>query len=171
MDKYRVPIGCIHTPHTPTPEEEAHSHAIEWHRVTPAEAIFLRTYYLAKARALSSTFITVSVAILLAEGVASALGVGGIGRTLWVTALLLLVSFVAFEAYVHVWQGLDSTAVCAYVPIYRKYRRRFGHYTVILVDGKKHTYRLEDPNDRYDRVMVVNYRGLSCAIHSEVFPD
>jgi hypothetical protein len=170
MKKHKIPVGTVFSGNKLTLEEQSYKQDVQWHSVTPQEIIFIKTYYLAKNKALTNQFITVSVMILIIE-----LLMAHLKTVIFVTTVILLIAFVVFQMYLKTWQNIDVSAMCAYIPIYQKYhitrKNKDVFYTVIIVDGKKYTYRLDNPKNCCNYVMITNYKGLSCAINSSVFPN
>jgi hypothetical protein len=165
MKEHKIPIGtCVKPPSlTPPPTD-----GIPWHKLTPTEIIFISAYFTAKSKMIANQFIRVAVLVLVVEVLLTFSM--ALKYVLFVTSVVLVISFVIFKTYTTAWSNVDNTAECAYYPICGKFSIKRKNYVAITVDGKTHTYELiGEPHNKY--VMVVNHRGLSCVINSKTLPS
>jgi hypothetical protein len=164
MKEHKIPIGtCV----KPTSLTDATAECIPWHNLTQTEVIFVSTYFTAKGKMIANQFIRVAMVVLVVELLLTFSVVSK--HVLFVTSIVLLISFLVLKIYTATWSNVNTSAQCAYYPICGKFSLKRNNYVSISVDDKIYSYILDgEPHSYY--VMVVNFNGLSCVINSKSLP-
>ncbi|MCC8069723.1 MAG: hypothetical protein LIO71_08245 [Ruminococcus sp.] len=159
------------TTHRLTEEEKAYTYNIQWHNITPNELIFIKAYYKEKCKLYLMAFGFIILISIIFPLIYGKFNVVIIFLTIYITILTIL------ETYILLWYGIDTSAECTYAPIFNIYsidrhirngRIKTIYYAIVLIDGKKYIYQTNSISITH--IMIVNYKGLSCAISSKIFP-
>lgn len=148
----------------------------KWHRVTTKEHLFLKEYNRVKFEMYIKSFI-VTIMLLLAIQMVILIKTGKISSKVTILMVIYLVISVINLLHLTKRKNVDTSTECSYIDIKKKYSVNINFigynitqsYAIIIADNKKYIYKID--NLEYNKLMIVNHKGLSYVIASNIFPQ
>lgn len=161
--------------HKITLQEKELNIDIKWHTLTKNELLFLRAYYQAKLQIYIKSFISTFIFLIIASIVLYISQNKAFRYILIISIIYFIISLIVI-VYLLICKKIDVSAECTYIPIQKKYsvdlsfkgHKKINNYAIVIMNYKKYIYKIS--NVECNEIMIVNYKGLSCAINSKVLP-